>query len=696
LPATLSIQYVKGVGPRLAEKLAARGIRTPHDALFFFPKGYEDRRRIVPIRSIRPGMTVPVRGQVLSVRGGGRGWWGKRVLDVVISDGSGRLSVKWFHYRPSLAEKFRIGETVFLCGGVRRFQHQFEMHHPEILGVSEEFDPVNMGRIVPVYPAVEGIPPRTLRKIQWEVVRKYAAAEKEFFPRWILDAAGVPPVHESLETLHFPPPEADAETLLSFSSPPQQRLIFGELFYIQWTLAMRRSGVMKEAAAPLPWDREIVEEIKRRLPFRLTDAQRRVLNEILKDMSLPHPMHRLLQGDVGSGKTIVAWVASMVAWRKGSQTALMAPTEILAEQHFNRFSSLCRGLGLRIVLLTSSLSVKERERVRKEIREGRADVVIGTHAIIQEGVAFKKMALGIIDEQHRFGVLQRAALRGKGRLSPHLLVMTATPIPRTLALTLYGDLDVSVIDEMPPGRIPVETKVVTEDRRKEARERLRGELATGGRAYIILPLVEESEKLSLRDAKRTFEQVRKEYPGTGVGLLHGRMKAEEKETVMRRFQEGELRILVSTTVVEVGVDIPEATVMMVEHAERFGLSQLHQLRGRVGRRSRPSVCLLMVGGEQGEEASARLSIMERTNDGFRIAEEDLSIRGPGDFAGVRQSGIPDLVFSDIVRDARILAMSREIANLLLVRDPDLSHPEHAELKSWLQSRESAASLATSG
>ncbi len=684
------------MGPRLAEKLAARGIRTPHDALFFFPKGYEDRRRIVPIRSVRPGITVPVRGQVLSVRGSGRGWWGRRVLDVVISDGSGRLSAKWFHYRPSLAEKFRIGETVFLCGTVRRFQFQFEMHHPEILGVAEEFDPVNMGRIVPVYPEIEGIAPRTLRKIQWEVVRKYAASVKEFFPRWMLDATGVPPIHESLEILHFPPPETDAEPLLSFSSPSQKRLIFGELFYIQWALAKRRSGMLREASSPLPWDREIVEEIKRRLPFLLTKAQRRVLNEILKDMSLPHPMHRLLQGDVGSGKTIVAWVASMVAWKKGAQTALMAPTEILAEQHYNRFSSLCSGLPVGIVLLTSRLSPKEKERVRNEIREGKADVVIGTHAIIQEGVEFREMALGVIDEQHRFGVLQRAALRGKGKLSPHLLVMTATPIPRTLAMTLYGDLDVSVINEMPPGRIPVETKVVTEDRRMETWERVRKELAADGRAYIILPLVEESEKLSLRDAKRTYEKVREVFPDIGVGLLHGRMNADEKESVMRRFQAGEIRILVSTTVVEVGVDVPEATVMMVEHAERFGLSQLHQLRGRVGRGSRPSLCFLMVGNEQGEEAAARLSVMEKTNDGFRIAEEDLKIRGPGDFAGVRQSGIPDLVFSDIVRDAQVLAKSREIASLLLARDPDLSQPEHADLKSWLQSRESATSLATSG
>ncbi|HEU5361150.1 MAG TPA: ATP-dependent DNA helicase RecG [Candidatus Deferrimicrobiaceae bacterium] len=690
MDGTPSIQYVKGVGPRLAERLAARGIRTNRDALFFFPKGYEDRRRVVPMRSVRPGMTVPVKGQVLGVRGGGRGWGGRRVLEVVLSDGTGRLSAKWFHYRPSLAERFRVGETILLCGPVRQFQFRAEMHHPEILGAADETDSVHMGRIVPVYPDVSGIPPRTLRKIQWEVVRKYAAEEKEFFPRWILDAAGVPPIHESLETLHFPPPDSEVDALLSFSSPPQQRLIFGELFYIQWVLARRRRGVLKEVAVPLPWDREIVEEIKRRLPFRLTDAQRRVLNEILKDMTLPHPMHRLLQGDVGSGKTIVAWVASMVAWKKGSQTALMAPTEILAEQHFARFSALCRGLSVRIVLLTSSRSGKEREKAYQEIREGRADVVIGTHAIIQEGVTFRRMALGIIDEQHRFGVLQRAALRGKGERSPHLLVMTATPIPRTLAMTLYGDLDVSVIDEMPPGRTPVETKVVAEGGRKEAWGRVRKELQADGRAYIVVPLVEESDKLTLRDARRTHERVRLAFPGTEVGLLHGRMRAEEKESVMRRFQKGEIRILVSTTVVEVGVDVPDATVMMVEHAERFGLSQLHQLRGRVGRGSRPSICFLMVGNEHGEDAAARLSVMERTNDGFRIAEEDLKIRGPGDFAGVRQSGIPDLVFSDIVRDAQILARSREIAGELLARDPDLSSPEHAGLKRWVEWKEASA------
>ena len=684
-----SIQFVKGVGPKLAERLASRGIRTPQDALFFFPKGYEDRREILPIRSLSPGMTVPVKGTVIGARGGHRGFGGPKVFEVVISDGSGRLSAKWFHFHPSLKDRFRVGETVVLCGAVRFFQFQPEMHHPEILGKAEEHDPIHLGRIVPVYPDVEGVPARVLRRIQWEVVHHHASSVKEFFPRWMLEEAGVPPIHESLSAMHFPPSGADAGMLLSFSSPGQKRLIFGELFYIQWALARRRAGVMKEEATPLHWDKEIVDEIKHRLPFALTGAQRRVVNEILRDMANTHPMHRLLQGDVGSGKTIVAWIAALVAWRKGAQAAIMAPTEILAEQHYRRFLSLCGGLPVRVVLLTSGLAGKRKREIRDAIQEGEAHIVIGTHAIIQEGVDFRSLGFAVVDEQHRFGVLQRAALRGKAKTAPHLLVMTATPIPRTLAMTLYGDLDISVIDEMPPGRTAVETKVVRAGDRKAAWARVRKEIAEGGRAYIVLPLVEESEKLTLRDATRTAERVRESFPGIGVGLLHGRMKAEEKEEGMRRFQDGETPILVSTTVVEVGIDVPEATVMMIEHAERFGLSQLHQLRGRVGRGSRPSVCFLFVEGPQGEDAVARLSVMERTTDGFKIAEEDLKIRGPGDFAGVRQSGIPDLVFSDIVRDARMLSLSREIANELLSRDPGLAHPEHAALARWVSAKEAA-------
>jgi len=685
------IQFVKGVGPRLAEKLAARGIRTPVDALYFFPRAYQDRRRVVPVRELVPGMTVPVRGKVLSVQGGGRAYRGPRVLEVVIGDGTGRIVAKWFRFHPSLVERFRVGEPVTLCGTVRLFRFLPEMHHPEILSGDESVDPVHFGRIVPVYPEIEGIPPRVLRRIQWEVVRHHADKEAEFFPGWVLARAGVPPLQESLAAIHFPGDAADGAAFRDFASPQQKRLVFGELFSLQWALARRRAGVAREAAVPLPWDRETVGEIKRRLPFALTGAQRRVVNEILADLKAPHPMHRLLQGDVGSGKTIVAWIAAMVACRHGVQVAVMAPTEILAEQHCRRFASLAAGLPVRVDLLSAALPPRERDAARRRIRGGETAIVIGTHALIQESVEFHHLALGIIDEQHRFGVLQRAALRQKAKGTPHLLVMTATPIPRTLAIALYGDLDVSVIDEMPAGRIPVRTRVVPEGRRREVFEELRRELDRGGRAYVVLPLVEESEKLALRDATRTAERLREAFPDVEVGLLHGRMKAEEKDRGMRRFKEGTMRILVSTTVVEVGVDVPEATVMVIEHAERFGLSQLHQLRGRVGRGGRPSYCYLMADGEQGGEAAARLSIMERTTDGFRIAEEDLKIRGPGDFAGVRQSGIPDLVFADLVRDAGLLQVAKEIAGELLRRDPDLLAAEHQGIRAFLHRRESAGS-----
>jgi len=684
------IQYVKGVGPRLAEKLASRGIRTAQDALYFFPKGYEDRRRVVPVRELSAGMTVPVRGKILSVQGTGRGFRGPRTLEVVIADGTGRVAAKWFRFHPSLVERFRVGETVTLCGTVRIFRFFPEMHHPEILAGEESADPVHFGRIVPVYPEVEGIPSRVLRKIQWEVVTRHADREAECFPSWVLEQAGVPPLHESLPAIHFPRDDADAARFREFSSPQQRRLVFGELFALQWALAGRRAGTERESAVPLPWDRDIVGEIKRRLPFELTGAQRRVVNEILKDMGKPHPMHRLLQGDVGSGKTIVAWIAAMVAWRHGVQVAVMAPTEILAEQHYRRFSSLSAGLSARVDLLSAALPPKEREASRKRIRNGETDIAIGTHALIQESVEFRNLALGVIDEQHRFGVLQRAALRRKAATAPHLLVMTATPIPRTLAIALYGDLDVSVIDEMPGGRVPIRTRIVREGERRKVFEEMRRELDRGGRAYVVLPLVEESERVALRDATRTAERIREAFPDVGVGLLHGRMKAEEKESSMRRFKEGALRILVSTTVVEVGIDVPEATMIVIEHAERFGLSQLHPPRGGVGRGSRASSCFLMVGDAQGEEAAARLAIMERTTDGFRLAEEDLRIRGPGDFAGVRQSGIPDLVFADLVRDAGVLRVAKEVAEELHRRDPDLSAPEHDGIRRFIERRGSVA------
>ena len=679
------MQYVKGVGPRLAERFASRGIRSAQDALYFFPKGYQDRRRVALIRELKAGMTVPVKGKVLSVNESGRLFRGKaRLLEVVLADGSGRLVAKWFRYQVSLAKRFKVGEEVTLCGVVRIFRFMPEMHHPEIMSSEEGDDFAHSKRIVPIYPEIEGIPQKTLRKIQWEIVRCHADKEVECFPDWILKRAGVPPLGRSIVAIHYPEDDVDAEKLLEFSSPQQKRLVFGELFSIQWTLAMRRAGVEREAAVPLPWDKEIVSEIKSRLPFELTVAQRRVINEILKDIKRPHPMRRLLQGDVGSGKTIVAWVAAMVAWRHGAQTAVMAPTEILAEQHYHRFAALAEGLPIKVDLLSAALPPKEREAARERIRTGETHIAVGTHALIQESVEFKNLALGIIDEQHRFGVLQRTLLMEKAKISLHLLVMTATPIPRTLAIAIYGDLDVSVIDEMPKGRIPVRTRVMYESGRKKVFEEIRKELDRGGRVYIVLPLIEESEKLTLRDAAGTAERIREIFPDVNVGLLHGRMKSAEKDAVMGAFKEGRLSILVSTTVVEVGVDVQEATVIVIEHAERFGLSQLHQLRGRVGRGKRQSYCFLMVEHARGEEAAARLSVMERTTDGFKIAEEDLRIRGPGDFAGVRQSGIPDLVFSDLVRDAGMLQAAKEIVNELRLKDPELQSPEHEGIRRFME------------
>jgi ATP-dependent DNA helicase RecG len=650
---------------------------------------YEDRRQLAAIAELRAGMRVTVAGTV--VVAGLRRARRMMLYEVRVEDGTGRLKVLWFN-QPYLKDVLPKGSRVVLYGSVEPDAYgsrQLMMSSPQF-ELSDGEDPVHTGRIVPVYEKLGGVSGKALRRVLTALAEQVPDDLADPLPELVRGRLGVVGRGAALRAVHVPV-DVEVAELNAFRSPAHRRLILEELFLFQLGLARRRHGRrgLRKGLAFAVTDRAR-DAVKRILPFHLTGAQKRVLREIAEDMSSPHPMNRLVQGDVGSGKTMVALLSMVIALENGYQAAFMAPTEILAEQHFARFLSLCRGLPVRIVLLTSSLTGKPREELRAQIREGEAHIVIGTHALIQEGVEFRQLGLGIVDEQHRFGVLQRAALRGKAKTAPHLLVMTATPIPRTLAMTLYGDLDVSVIDEMPPGRTPVETRVVPERGRGAAWTRVRKELAEGGRVYIVLPLVEESEKLTLRDATKTAERVREAFPEIGVGLLHGRMKAEEKEEVMRRFQEGEIRILVSTTVVEVGIDVPEATVMLIEHAERFGLSQLHQLRGRVGRGSRPSVCFLFVEGPQGEDAVARLSVMERTTDGFAIAEEDLKIRGPGDFAGVRQSGIPDLVFSDIVRDARMLSRSREIAAALLARDPGLAHPEHAALARWIASKEAAA------
>ena len=494
------------------------------------------------------------------------------------------------------------------------------------------------------------------------------------------------PLPQAVREVHFPGEDVSLGDLNERKNRAHHTLIFDEFFFLEMGLALKKQGVAMEEGIAFQVTHKYTRELLKLLPFQMTAAQRRVLSEIKADMMAPHPMHRLVQGDVGCGKTLVALMAALVAVENGYQVAIMAPTEILAEQHYLNIHHWCDSLGVKVTLLTASLKGKARAERLAAIADGSASIVIGTHAVIQEKVDFSRLGLGIIDEQHRFGVLQRSILKKKGT-NPDILVMTATPIPRTLAMTVFGDLSLSVIDELPPGRTPVETKVVFESRRQEVYAAIRDEVSRGKQAYVIYPLVEETEKSELKAATQMAEHLAREvFPRLRVGLLHGRMKPEEKEEVMRSFKQHDLDLLVATTVIEVGIDVPNATIMVVEHAERFGLSQLHQLRGRVGRGAARSRCLLLTPGKLSEEGEKRLRVMEQTGDGFRIAEADLEIRGPGDFLGTRQAGIPDFRVASILRDATVLEAARRAAFDLMERDPLLSLPEHEPLRTELVRR----------
>ena len=506
------------------------------------------------------------------------------------------------------------------------------------------------------------------------------------FPRRSAKKRQLMAITEALHQVHFPGADKEIGSFIEARSDAHKRLIYDEFFFFQLGIAFRRRGSGLDDGIAFQKGGELLGKFCDTIPFALTAAQRRVISEIETDMASPKSMNRLLQGDVGSGKTVVAFAGMVVACENGYQAALMAPTEILAEQHYRRLKDLCPPLGLTVALLTGSLKEMEKKELQDRIGRGEVDIVVGTHALIQEGIAFRRLGLVVIDEQHRFGVIQRGSLRKKG-MAPDVLVMTATPIPRTLAMTVYGDLDVSVIDEMPPGKLPVKTKVLSEKQRGALYAHIRREIAKGRQVFIVYPLVEESANLDLKDATRMTEHLQKEiFPDVRVGLVHGRMKGVQKEQVMGEFRRNEIRILVSTTVVEVGIDVPAASVMVVEHAERFGLSQLHQLRGRVGRSDIPSLCILMTKPDVSVTARKRLKVMEETNDGFKIAEEDLAIRGPGEFMGTRQSGLPDFRIADILRDIRALGDARADALALLLKDPRLENPEHLSLKEELLRR----------
>ena len=683
------IQYIKGVGPKRAKLFEKKGILTVEDGLYFLPRCYEDRRHLKKISELRAGGKETGFGEILL---SGTAFYQnkkKRVFEVVVGDGSGTITLKWFRGNERyLKERFKKGQRMIFSGEVRWFNYQKEIHHPDVEIVEDDIeeDYLNFKRIVPIYSETEGLYQRTLRRLLKSIVDGYSDELTSPIPEEIVERQDLIDFSEAFRRVHFPPDGESIEKLNLQRSDGHRRIIFDEFFFLELGLALKKRGVALETGISFKTGGTLSQKLLNQLSFQLTRAQERALAEILEDMERPHPMNRLIQGDVGSGKTIVALLASLRAVEFGYQAAIMAPTEVLAEQHYLTIHRWVEPLGVGVALLTSNIKGSEREEIYDRIRRGEVQILIGTHAVIQEQVEFHRLGLAIIDEQHKFGVVQRGLLKKKGG-NPDVLVMTATPIPRTLAMTIYGDLDISLIDEMPPGRMPVETKVFAESARNRVYRIVEEEVKKGRQVFIVYPLVEESEKLDLMDATQMAEHLQKDvFPGFRIGLLHGRMKSDEKEAIMGEFKERAIHILVATTVIEVGIDIPNASVMVVEHAERFGLSQLHQLRGRIGRGQYPSKCILLAQYRSSEEAKVRLRAMEQTNDGFKIAEQDLELRGPGEFFGIRQSGLPDFRVAHLIRDTPILIEARREAFRLVQGDPDLERPSHSALKDVLKKR----------
>ena len=658
------LQYLKGVGPRRAADLEHAGLHTVDDLLHRFPIRYEDRSRLQPIVTLKPGQSASIAARILSCGLRSTRRPGFKIFEALVADQSGPLRAVWLN-QPFLRDVFAVGQRVVFYGPVEaRAGAALQLTNPqyEILD-DEEGETIHTGRIVPVYEKTGTVTPKIQRRLVYDALQRLPAEVPDHLPEELRLRLHLPARHAALVGAHFPPSDQRVEDLNRFATPAQRRLIFEEAFLFQTgVLARRHAAAVEEKPATVRVDDRIRESARKVLPFRLTNGQKQALKEIVDDLQRPQPMNRLLQGDVGAGKTIVALLAALVAMENGLQVAFMAPTEILAEQHFLNISRLLQSSRFRVALLTGATSAAGRREQLAEVEAGSIHLVVGTHALVQGDVRFARLGLVVIDEQHRFGVVQRATLRGKG-LCPDVLVMTATPIPRTLALTVYGDLDISIIRDMPPGRLPVKTVAKPESRHDEIHAFVRGELDAGRQAYVIYPLVEESDKIDLKAATEMADHLAQEvFPAYRVGLLHGRLKADGKDRVMKAFAAGELHILVSTTVVEVGIDVANATVMVVEHAERFGLSQLHQLRGRVGRGGAQSFCFLLYQSPLSEEARERLKAMTETTDGFEIAERDLQLRGPGDFFGTRQAGMPTFRLIDLVRDRDLLDVAaREAA-----------------------------------
>jgi len=688
LELTTPVQYVKGIGPRLAEILATKGIATVGDLLHYLPFRYEDRLNPRGIAELRAGEMATVIGEVRN-----SGLFRTRkmpIFQLTVGQGRSKLRCLWFH-GAYLQDKFKPGQLIALYGKVEQdsrsgelqiVQPQFEMLGDARGNGAEDKAAASLevGRIVPIYESAgQGrVTARWFRRVIRTALDDLTPDLAETIPAAVRERLALVSPREALWKVHWPEAGESFEDLQSSRTPAHIRLIFEELFFTELGLELKRRQLKTETGIAFRLDDRVRQAIKKILPFHPTAAQKRVLKEIADDMQKPHPMRRLLQGDVGSGKTIIGFQAAIIAIENGCQVALMAPTEILAQQHYFSARRILENAGYRIVLLTGSLEADRKREIRRHIAQGNAQLVIGTHALLEEKVEFAKPGLVIVDEQHRFGVLQRLKLMkksgegsdpsaGSGQAltspaEPDVLVMTATPIPRTLALTLYGDLDLSVLDELPPGRTPIVTRRITDDRSPEVWDFVRKQVAKGHQVYVVYPVIAENEENELKAAIKMYRELSgKVFADLKVGLLHGRLDSDLKDQVMRMFQKGELQILVATTVIEVGVDVPNATVMVIEHAERFGLAQLHQLRGRIGRGAAKSYCILMTGGKVTEEGERRLDAMVRTNDGFQIAELDLELRGPGEFFGTRQAGMPSFRVANLIRDRQLLELAKREA-----------------------------------
>jgi len=660
------VTALRGVGHGLAARLLALGVETTQDLLFLLPVRYEDRTRVALLGALKPGQRAAVEGEVLLTEIAFRG---RRQMLCRIGDGSGFLTLRFFYFTAQQHNALARGVRIRCFGEVRRGPNGLEMVHPEYRRIGPESVSVDEEHLTPIYPLTEGITQGRLRQLVGMALDQTAASDlTDWLPPSVLADSLLPTLREAVQYVHRPPADAPVDLLLEWRHPAQRRLAFEELLAHQLSLKLLRQRIQSDPGWPLESDGALKAKLLSALPFQTTQAQRRVLQEIERDLALPKPMLRLVQGDVGCGKTVVAALAATRAVELGRQVALMAPTELLADQHGQNFQRWFEPLGIAVALLTGRLTGKSRGAVLERIRAGLAPVVIGTHALFQEGVEFASLALVIVDEQHRFGVHQRLSLREKGARGghqPHQLIMTATPIPRTLAMTAYADLDVSIIDELPPGRTPVKTVVLADSRRDEVVMRIRTACLEGRQAYWVCPLIDESEEMPYQAAEETAAALAHALPELAVAVVHGRMPAAAKERTMRRFKDGEIRLLVATTVIEVGVDVPNATLMVIENAERMGLAQLHQLRGRVGRGQHASTCLLLYRAPLSPLARERLSVMRRTNDGFEVARRDLELRGPGELLGTRQTGLAQMRVADLLRDSDLLPRVQIAAEALL-------------------------------